>query len=677
MNPMKFKAAAAALLLCISLAGGCASDEGTPSDPNVQSVQPAVKKSKKDVVFSHTSGFYNSDITLEMSCGTDGAEIYYTTDGSVPDETDTLYSEPILLTDKTSQPNVLSAQYGTSASGDFIPAFNVKKANVIRAIAVLPDGTKSDVLNGTFWIGINRQREYGDVPVISLMTEMDNLYDYEKGIYILGKAYDDWKNSGNTGYYQAWQAIGNYSGKGREWERPVAVEFITSDGTMGFMQDMGFRIMGAASRNATQKSFRFTAREEYGLKAVEYQILPDNTRSDGEGNVEKYKSFILRNGGNDCDYAKIRDPLIQALAQGGRYDTMESMPCVVYLNGEYWGMYTLAEDYNDNYIENNYGIDNNNVVIVKRGEIEDGNEEDIELYEEMCEFIVSSDMSDSENYEKAKAMIDVGSFADYCALNLYVYNQDSMFKDNNWQMWRARTPDDTSEYADGKWRMMVYDTDYSTGIYDGGGNYSANNVTEALRYSVKAKRDGSHNPAAIFGALYENEDFRKEFATAMCNMRNIYFEQERAVGLTREMGEVYKQLVPATFDRFGPDWLTWNTSQYYSEKLAELEKFMENRYNAFPRIIQKGLELNAYANASVSSSDYGKGTVKIGAAELDLSKEFTGVYFPDYALTVTAVPANGAVFKGWECNGCVISDSTSVTAEITFSGDFSIRAVFE
>lgn len=694
MRSKKIKSAIAAFLVCMGIMTGCSESDGGNQTQNVDPatatgnavcVQTAERDvTASDVVFSHASGFYDGNIALEMSCGISGAKIYYTTDGSVPDETANLYEGAIVLTDKTSEPNVLSAQTGTSATGDYIPPDNVLKANIIRAAALLPDGTMGSVFNGTFWIGIDRAEKYGDVPVISLITDMDNLYDYETGIYVLGKEYDDWKAS-STESVEAWQSVANYTGRGKEWERPAAIEYIPADGTAGFFQDIGIRIMGAASRNAPQKSFRLTAREAYGKKSVEYELIPDNERSDGMGNVTKYKSFVLRNGGNDSDTAKIRDPYLQRLAEGARFDTMQSTPCIVYLNGEYWGAYTIAEDYSDNYIENNYGIDNHNVVIVKRGEIEEGEDDDIILYNDMYDFIVNNDMTNPDNYEKACEMLDIGSYIDSCAMNFYIYNEDCLFHGNNWQMWRVRTPDDTSEYADGKWRMLVYDTDYSTGIYSDGKNYNEDNISPVINPEVTEDTGADESDKSVresvemFRALYQNEDFKRELVISMCDFRNIYYQTDRAGVVLREMMTVYKQIIPDTFERFGPDWLLRDNdiNEYYTRELSQLSEFMNGRNLMFPTIMQSAMDLGELANVSVSSSDSTKGTVKINNTMLDLSSNYKGRYFTDYPVTVTAVPADGATFKGWEIEDCEISDSSSETSEIVFTGSCSIKAVFE
>lgn len=642
----------------------------SPNDPGLE---------KGEIMLGTPSGFYSGGITLEIFCG-EGGVIHYTTDGSTPDESSPVYTKPLNFIAKTDTPNVLSAVQGTSAASGYLPSNNVKKANIIRAFAVYPDGTRSEEVNGSYWIGIDRKKKYGDLPVISLMTDMDNLFDYEKGIYIMGKTYDEYVESMAGKHFEHWEAKANYTNRGKEWERPVSVQFLAPDGTVGFDQIMGMRIMGAASRSAPQKSMRLIARDEYGKKSVGYEIIPDNLRSDGEGNVEKYKSFVLRNGGNDCDYAKVRDPLFQELVSDRRFETMQYTPCVVYLDGEYWGMYTITEDYSDNYIENNYGIESDNVVIIKRGEIEEGEEADIGLYNEMYDFITGNNMEDPDNYAKAAEMFDIEGFADYCAFNLYIYNEDSFFKDNNWRMWRVRTADGSAPQADGKWRMMVYDTDYSAGIYNGGSNYKDDNITPSVN-NVNRKEDAEdyRDPAEIFRSLFANEDFRHEFVNAMCDIRNFNFNSTDSINRLVELNDIYSIVVPATFRRFGPDWIAYqDTDAYYQYKIRELANFLDGRYGRFPSIMQRALALGDICSAEFRVSDNDLGGMRVNITELDLGagNKISGKYFAGNDIQVSAVEKIGN-FVRWEYEGCTLSDDTSPTATVSFTGDFSITAVYE
>lgn len=685
MRSTKIYAGILSALLAAGIFTGCTDNNDiSETEVNTSAASNIISENNgsEEIIFSHKSGFYKDNFQLEITCNDTKAKIYYTTDGSVPSEASTLYSQPIALKNRSNEPNVLSAKTGTSVGERYTPREKVTKANVIRAVAVHEDGSTSDILNGTFFVGIDREKEYGNVPVISVMTDSGNLFDYETGIYVMGATYDKWiAEDENNKRLEGWQSQGNYTNRGREWERPVSVEFIASDGSIGFSQDMGVRIMGAASRNAPQKSMRFIAREEYGSKSVGYEIIPDNLRSDGEGKVEKYKSFLLRNGGNDCDFAKIRDPLFQERVNGRRFDTQQFTPCVAFINGEYWGMYTIAEDYNDNYIENNYGIDNNNVIMIKCGEIEEGEESDISYYNEMFDFIVGNDMSVPANYEKACEMLDMGSCIDYAAFNLYIFNEDSFLKDNNWRMWRVKTPDGNIAAADGKWRMMVYDTDFSAGIYSGGSNYNVDNISEYLKPRKNNSDDESEevnrSPADMFSALYANESFKRELVLTMCDMRNYDFKSSDVIDRIVELNDVYGKLVPPTFMRFGPEWVTYDPKNHYEQQINNLAVFVDGRYNAMPDVMKKAFGLGDYYNAEISCSDSTKGTIKINNTVLDLDEAVRGKYFADYTVAITAVPNEGESFKEWVFSGCEISDSTSPDAEIIVTGDFTVQAVFE
>ena len=189
-------------------------------------------------------------------------------------------------------------------------------------------------------------------------------------------------------------------------------------------QNLGIRIMGKASRTYNQKSFRIYAREEYGEKNVNYPLIPGTVKENRSGEkMDKFRTFLLRNGGNDCDYVKLRDPFIQRIVKGKAVTTQESRPAVVFINGEYWGVYVIEEDYSDNFIQYNFDIDNKDVIMIKTGELEEGTDDDFKLYEELNE-LVTSDLSDKENYDKLCETVDIQSFADYFSIIIYTANED-------------------------------------------------------------------------------------------------------------------------------------------------------------------------------------------------------------------------------------------------------------
>lgn len=667
-------------LVCVLSFSGC-SDKKANSKKSTSTSQtntniaddPTYDETIGAVDFSLESGFYDTDQQLELSVQGEGVTIRYTTDGSIPTASSPEYTEALTLTDRKNDFSTLAEHTDITASHDYSAPMSVDKGNVIRAAAFKSDGTHGAVTSRTIFVGIDRAKKYGDVPVISLMMDQADLFDYERGIYVLGKVHDDWlaEDSKNASA-DVWKQEANYTQRGKEWERPVYAEYILPDGTTSFTQDLGIRIMGAASRNEHQKSLRLTARKDYGAKNVKYELIPDNTRSDGQGNVEKYKSFVLRNGGNDCNYAKIRDPLLQSIVSDKSFETIQSTPVVVFIDGEYWGMYTLTEDYSDNYIANNYDIDSNNVVILKVGEIEEGNDEDIKLYSDMYEFITGNDMSDADNYSKACGMLDMQTFSDYMAFNIYIANEDSIIQGNNWRMWRVRDADNSTAVSDGKWRMMAYDTDYSSGIYSGGQNYDDNFIKKAID-GTKTFKDLEQPPAEIFRALLNNDDFKQMFIISLCDMRNISFEKSKVDAAYNDMVKVYSTLVKDTFKRFGPayakDGFEWNA--------AGFKQFLDGRNEVFMTHITDTFKPGEKATVTIKTSDSKKGGVIMNTTALDLSdKDFSGEYYTAYPITVTADPSSGK-FVRWEATGCTLSDTNAETATVTIKGNCEIKAVYE
>lgn len=353
-------------------------------------------------IFSLKGGFYNADsIKLDISIEDPEAVIYYTLDGSDPTINSTIYKDLLILKDKSLEENVYSKITNVTGERSYVPNEKVKKGNIVRAMAKLSDGTFTPIISRTYFVGLNRKELYGDVPVISIITDPENLFGYEKGIYTMGKMYDDWvKENPENAQKHGFDKIGNYNMKGKESERPASIEYFPSDDKKdGFAENVGIRIAGAVSRTFIQKSLRVLFRKEYGKKNLKYELLPENERSDGQGIVNKYKSFILRNGGNDYEYAKIRDKALQDLISNRNLETQQGEVIVLFLDGEYWGVYILTEDYNDHYFENNYDIADDNVIIIKNSRIEAGEESDKSLFNQASSYIQNQDMSNPSNYK--------------------------------------------------------------------------------------------------------------------------------------------------------------------------------------------------------------------------------------------------------------------------------------
>lgn len=628
---------------------------------------------EEELTLSLKSGFYFKPIQVEITCTDADAQIHYTLDGSAPDGDDPLYTGPLSLSRTVGRYDPLTHITGLHLEEPYTPVKDFPSAHVLRAAAILPDGTVAATAAGTYFVGY-RENMYGDLPIISLMMDQKDLFDYETGIFMLGATFDQW-HARQTEPYEAWEVQGNFSNKGREWERPVTVNFMMENGEQ-FVQDMGARIKGAASRTAPQKSIRLIAREEYGKKNVKYPLFPGNICQADGTELAKYKSITLRNGANDRDNARFRDPYVSLLARGLQMETALSRPVVCFINGEYWGLYTLTEEYSDNYLANHYGLDNENVITIKKSQIEDGNKGDEARFRAMQHRIADYDMADPKAYAKAKELIDIKSLADYTAVTLYIANDDGIFHYNNWQMWRVRKPDpDQHPYADGKWRMMLYDSDYSSDVYGDGSAYRNNTIQTFLFHT---SYEGWH-PARIITSLMANEEFKKELILSLCDVRNLYFEKNRAMALMDRMTLEYTEQTNETFLRFGPDWVVrWNRDNHYAERLAAMRRFFSGRYNTFPGHIESAFQLEDYVDITVSSSDGSKGQVHINHRDIPVTDPLKVRYFPEYPITLTAQPEEGQTFIGWQIKGGgTLSDPSAAETLLSVTDTCVVTAMFE
>jgi len=603
--------------------------------------------------FSIPGGFYDNEIEVEITSGDPDAVIYYTLDGTNPTTSSTKYTGPIALKNKTPEKNVHSAHTGIAQPGGFggfgggngaewVPSVLVTKGNVIRAVAV-NNGVATNITSSTFFVGVDRVKQYKNLPIVSLITDPDNLFDYDTGIYVLGKGYDDASRNGGMMFF----AQGNFNQKGRESEKRTTLEYIPGDSNIvDLNQDVGIKMKGRSTRAQYQKSFNVNARNEYGKKNIKYELIPGNVRGDKQGPVTKYKSFNLRNAGNDSDSAKMRDVVIQDLIQNDYFETQQNCYCVVFIDGEYWGIYEIYEEYNDNYIANNYDIDKDNVVTVKENNIDDGVEGDYELFANLLNYVCKNDMSEEEKYREAEKLIDTRAYALYCAFAVYIDVQDGYYRGGNNAMWRVREPVPDVPKADGKWRMMAYDHEFSTGLFSMGSNFRTSVIS-----SFATSR--STNPR-LTSALLRSDEFRNMFINYLCDVRNINYSD---VNVTNKINEIEEFLIPFVtehIERNGPSTQVADPINSYKKEVDNFRTYMVNRFSVFIDLIQSDFNLSAPVEVTVSVSDASKGSFIVNEFN-EIKESFSGLYFKENVLFITAKPKEGVYVKSWGLKNCKLA----------------------
>ncbi len=545
-------------------------ETSAPVDPDTSSDDQKEEEEKITTpIFSMAGGFYDELFTLTLSSES-GDTIYFTMDGSDPRTSDsaTEYTGGIMIYDNTSQPNVYSALTDINLSGYQPPQFEVDKGITIRAVTKSSEGEYGEVVTNSYFVG-KTASYYDEMKVISMVTDSDYLFNKDTGIYMVGSKYYEWKNSDDYVPYDAGDVLNvtNYNSSGREYEVPVSIQ-VFEDGKAVYSTNVGTRIAGNWSRSHAQKSFRFYARKEYGDGNMDYAFFEELTNAKGEP-ITSFDKVTLRNGGNDYQELHFRDALIHDLAKDLACDMMAAEPCILFVNGEFWGFYMIREKTDGDYIEARYGIAKEDVAVIKNGGIEEGTDEDWEEFRQFCIWAASADMTDEANYKKLCDSMDIQSFMDYMTVETYINNNDwANGIGNNWEAWHSKTVNPDIPKADGKWRFILYDTEFSTGIY--------NSDNTQYKYDLLNRMsvgDSDFNYPNILRNLCKNEEFRQKFYDNYLHIMDTVFTPDTVHQKVDEYAAAYGEAVKATFFRFGLDWAAWG----YENEVEEFKNYFSRR----------------------------------------------------------------------------------------------------
>lgn len=609
-------------------------------------------------LFSVDSGFYEESFYLEIMSDQKG-RIYYTLDGSEPTAQSFLYEAPILIEDASKNENKYAARTDLSA-GFFaeedryaVPSEKVDKAVVVRAVVISNDGMeKSAVATRSYFVGFD-EKGYDSFPVISLITDPAHLFDYEKGIYVAGQTFDQFVESGelarmrNPDNWMRWK--GNYTNQGREWERPVHIDYFDAERNLVMEEEAGVRIKGGATRSYVQKSLKLYARDIYSGRDYFSEPFFGDT---GACRV------ALFSGANDYKM-KIRDVLIHNTCNELHFSTMKNIPCYVFLDGEYWGIYHLMEKFDEKYVEENYGVPADDVIMIKATHLNCGEEEDYGYYLDLMQMAEEKDFSDPEEYEKLCGLIDMQSFMDYYGTEIYAARCED-WPDMNEALWRSRSITEQS-YQDGKWRWMIYDMNWG----NGGLSESLADM-DSFRYVREKSR--------LFDNLMNNVQFRQEFVLNFCDLTNTCLSEQALLTEFLRLREVMREPLVWDFKRFYGE--NRKESDYHKEA-DDLQNFLQKRYDYIIGYMKEdfGLE-GALEELHITVENSEGGIISVNGSEVELvNGTWSGRYFTDYPVRITAVPKSGWQFAGWD--GSAAPQSDEILVDIREGGVFLTAAFVE
>ena len=493
----------------------------------------SAKAQNDTVLFSATGGFYDEVFALQLSNANPQNHIRYTVNGNCPTAQSTLYEDYIVLDESSYSKSDI---YTIQISPDnlvYVPD-SIQHCIVIRAAAFDEnDSCVSAVTTNSYFIRALGCDTHG-LPAVSLCADSLDLFDYERGIMVPGVFFDSLNP----------QLSGNYYQKGIEWERLVNVEYFDYFDNSGINQSCGLRAHGNRARRQPQKGLKIYAREEYGSKRFSYRFFEDCP-------YNSFKHLVLKSFSTLYPNTSIQDYICSQTALDIGMESGQSRPVVLFLNGEYWGIYYLQEKMDERYLEGHFNIDIEHCKIVGNwnGVVEHGgpiNEQgNIVEFVDLMNWLDETDLSQEQNYQRLCSLIDIGNFVDYIIFETFIANND--WPANNMRCWKM---------DGGRWRWLFFDGDAALNSYgvDSYGNPTPLDVFGNATYSGNFNWPSSEKATRLFRRCLENERFVSAFESRMSelcrevltyeNMSRYYFHIKEL--LTPEIG-------PQSF-RFGnPD----------------------------------------------------------------------------------------------------------------------------
>ncbi len=361
-----------------------------PTPGAANTTRPRAVPGTPQVVVTLDRGLFTGLVTVRLAAPVAGSAVYYTLDGSDPMVGGHEYTAPLA----------------------------VEETTVLRAVALRDGVPVSADTTATYLVG-----ESVSLPVLSLVTDPAHLWDEATGIYT------------------------NAQERGRSWERPVAVEWLSPEGEVGFSVGAGLRIHGNTGRRLAKQSFRLYFRGEYGPRELAYPLF-------GPEPGQTYDRLVLRAGFNDSWLSAgrravyVRDQLVRDLHGAMGQVAARGRWVVVYLNGSYWGLYNLTERIDETFLATHFDHDEWDTVRPGVGEHV--------AWNEFVYWIIGMDLSAAAQYEQALQRLNIENFTSFVILNLWAGDTD--WGGGNWYATRMLNG------PDARWRLFVWDAEMTFGL---------------------------------------------------------------------------------------------------------------------------------------------------------------------------------------------------------------------
>lgn len=561
--------------------------------------------------FDLAAGFYPSAITVSISSTDTGSVIRYTTNGNLPLSNSPVYSGPISITSTT----------------------------ILKAIAINNDPAilPSFIEFATYFIDVNHT-----LPVVSISgSQLTNLAN----------------------------GSGNLLPKG-------TLEYFDLNKTRKANTYGEFNKHGQDSWVLSQRSLDFISRDEMGYNhSIEEKLFNTSDRTN-------FQRIILRAAGDDnypADHkaenagsAHLRDAFIHNLALMGRLelDVRRGTKIIVYLNGQYWGVYDFREnpdehDFTDYY----YGQDKFHLQYIETWGntwAEYGGQQAIDDWNSFYNTVMSLDMTNPLNWQYVDERLEVKSLVDYVCVNMFTVCSDWL----NWNTAWWRGLDSTGAHL--KWGYILWDNDATFGHYI---NYTGIPDTSPDANPCDPEGlSGSSDPEghiALLNKLRENPDFNQYYIARQLDLWNTVFSCDNMLAQLDSTAAVIDPEMAQHSTRWAGTYAEWQSN------VQALRNFIIQRCTDIANGYGPCYSLTGPYNLTIDATPANAGQVVLNSLLID-QFPWSGNYFGGMETILRAQPDTGNTFINWTDNTHPFTpNANSANVKISLTGPDTVVAHFQ
>lgn len=519
----------------------------------------------------------------------------------------------------------------TAASTAYSGPINISATTVVRAQAFGANEPSFNETN-TYFIDVTHP-----IPVVSVCS--DEIYDL----------------------------IANGNGWGGN--RIGAFELFEQDGSFIDEGEGDFNKHGNDSWAYDQRGFDVIMRDQFGYNGdIEHQIFPEKTR-------DEFQRLIMKPAANDNypfeDGAHIRDAFVHMLSIHAdmKLDERTSRPCILYLNGDYWGVYEMREKVDDHdYTDYYYDQGKFDLQFLKTWGgtwSEYGGPQAQTDWDDLVAFILANDCSVPANYLHVDTTLNWKSLCDYFMFNSYIVSQDWLNWNTAW--WRGMDPAGTKK----KWRYILWDMDASFGHYV---NYTG--IPDPSANADPCNVEGLPNPGGqghtdiLVKLMADTAIVEQYYITRYIDLINNEFSCDY-------MNYLLDSMINEIDPEMGDQIATWGgTYAGWQGAVQTLKDFIDERCVAMEQGLVDCYDLTGPFDITFDVDPPGAGEIKVNSIWQN-SFPWTASYYGQIQTNTIARPYAGYEFDYWSyTTGPMINPDIEDTNGIMITGVENITAHF-